>query len=64
MGLVFNPKRRAAQINDHLFEVNEEKRMLVGGRVIAVRCVDIRTNAVVLSLDGSTNHVTLWRVGR
>jgi hypothetical protein len=64
VGLVYNPKRRAAQINEHLFEVDEEKRMLVGERVLAVRCVDIRTNAVVLSLDGSTNHVTLWRVGR
>jgi len=64
VGLFLNPKKRAAQVNEQLFEAGDVKRLLLGEKVVVVKCIEVRTNAVVLSLDGSTNHVTLWHVGR
>jgi hypothetical protein len=51
--------RPTAVINDHIFMVNDENKMRVGTNSVAVKCMAIRQDAVVIQVAGSSEPKTL-----
>ncbi len=63
-GLFIGATRRSAQINDQLFAPSEEHRIRLAEKTVLVRCVEIRNDSVIVTVDGGTNRITLWQIGR
>lgn len=64
VGLFIGATRRSAQINDQLFAPNEQRAIRLGDKTVLVRCVEIRPDSVIVTVDGATNPVTLYQLGR
>ncbi|MBI3416080.1 MAG: hypothetical protein HY043_12345 [Verrucomicrobia bacterium] len=58
-GILRSGKQRLALINDRSFATNEEAAIRIGPQEWIVRCREIRDDAVVVSVNGSTNLLTL-----
>ena len=58
-GLVITSQRRFATINGRSFEPGKEHLVPVGDKNVRVRCLEIREDAVVIRVEGSTEPQTL-----
>jgi hypothetical protein len=62
-GLLGSGKRRLALINDRTFEKAEEGKVRVGNKTVAVKCMDILENSVIVRVDGA-EPITLTLDGK
>lgn len=58
-GLSETKAGRFALINDNTFALNEQGRVRLGDSNVLLRCVEIRTNAVVVQVQGESAARTL-----
>jgi hypothetical protein len=59
-GISGTSQRRFALINDRTFEVMEKGRVRFGHTNVAIRCLEIRNNSVVIQADGATGKQELF----
>jgi uncharacterized protein len=52
-GILAKPDKRMAIINSHTFEKGEEARILVGQKMLNVKCVDIKEKSAIILVEGS-----------
>lgn len=58
-GVIGGGRSRLALINDRSFALNEEAAVRVGPGKWTIRCQEIRDDAALVSVNGSTNWITL-----
>jgi len=58
------PNRRLAIINDRTFAVNDQAVVKLAASNPLVRCVEIRTNSVLIELDGTGTNQELFLPGK
>jgi thioredoxin-related protein len=61
-GISGTASRRFALINRQTVTVGEEFRIKLAGGVTQVRCLEIKDNSVVVSLNGGPDHIELFLV--
>ena len=64
-GILQTQNRRLALINGYTFQAGDERELRVNGKLVKVRCLEIREDSVLVSFDGRTrsNELALagWR---
>ena len=63
-GISWAEHRPLALINDRTFEVKEQGKVRIGKTNVMVRCLEIRTNSVVVQTQGSTDKQELFLQAR
>jgi len=58
-GISGSKNRRLAIINNRTFEPGEEGELRVNGRIVRVRCVEIREDGVTVSINGQSQNLFL-----
>jgi hypothetical protein len=58
-GISVNKDRRLALINNYTFAAGEEAEVKVEGRMVRVRCVEVRERSVVISVRGVAKEIFL-----
>jgi hypothetical protein len=58
-GISGSKTHRLAIINNRTFDIGEEGELRVNGRVVRVRCVEIRDDGVTVSINGQSQNLFL-----
>jgi hypothetical protein len=58
-GLAVLNQRKLAIINNYTVETGEEFTVKVSGKVFKVKCVEIKTNSVIINVNGSSKELQL-----
>jgi hypothetical protein len=60
-GISFTKERKLAIINNYTVAEGEEFNLRRGGKLIRVKCVEIKDGGVVVAVDGATKTILLKR---
>lgn len=58
-GITGTVTKRLCILNNRTFEVGEESELKAGGQIIKVKCVEIKTKSVVVTINGVEKELNL-----
>lgn len=59
MGILGSKTNRSALINNRRFSENDEKELTIGSQTVLVKCLEIQTESVSVSVAGTNKPITL-----